>query len=237
MTLALDISYFTYSTSGELTQSQLQDAWNSGVRLFRPSIAVQEIAVQQIDAIVDYGEATGNKFIIEPYRYYYFDRWVEQVETDKAFIQRVRDLKYDIQKFSIDIEDTNELFSPQQRIEETSRIIDSYEGFCPTDYYTGRWYHMSYMDNTTRFNFMPLWYARYGKTNNDLTNPPTLDVDFGGWTKARMHQYVGDVYFAGIWCDMNYYEESIVTPPTPPTEPEIVTLNVNPNKLYRFNIS
>ena len=228
MTIALDISHFTESTSGPLTTQQLNDAWNAGVRAFRPSIANQAVAVRQIDAIVD----SGHPFHIWTYRYYYFGSMLAEANADKAFIQRVRDLKYNIQLHSLDIEDTNPNITTNQRIQETHQLISMFEGFCLTDLYSAYWYWTQYMGNTTDFNFMPLWFA-------DFDGIPDLNIHpaFGGWSNAHMKQYKGDQYFAGIWCDVNYYEENIVTPPEPlpPTdEPNI--LRVNPNKLYKFEL-
>lgn len=225
MPIALDISHFTHDHSGPLTKNQLEDAWNAGVRKFRPSIANQAIAVQQIDAIVD----SGMGFSIEPYRYYYFGMGTIAAQADKAFIQRVRDLKYNIQFFSIDIEDTNPNFTTQERIAITHDIVKVFEGFCPTDLYTANWYWVQYMGNTTEFSFMPLWYAWW-------PNPPVASLDipanlqFGGWTRARMHQFIGDTSFAGIWCDVNYYEDITVPPVVIP--PPVVMDGVYTDVVY-----
>lgn len=225
MAIALDISHFTESTSGPLTTQQLDDAWDAGVRTFRPSIANQAVAVRQIDAIVD----NGHPFNICTYRYYYFGSMLTEAVIDKAFIQRVRDLKYNIQLHSLDIEDTNPNVTTTQRILETNQLVEAFGGFCLTDLYTAYWYWTQYMSNTQSFNFMPLWFA-------DWDNIPDLNIDppFGGFTKGHMKQYAGDQYFAGIWCDVNYYEEDIVTPPPPINELNI--LRVNPNKLYKFEL-
>lgn len=225
MTLALDISHFTHEHSGPLTKQQLEDAWNEGVRKFRPSIANQFIAVQQIDAIVD----SGIPFSIETYRYYYFGMGTSAAQADKAFIQRVRNLKYDIQFHSIDIEDTNPNFTVQERIDITWQLIKEFEGFCPTDLYTAQWYWIQYMANTTEFSFMPLWYAWWPKIP---VGTLLIPISFGGWTKARMHQYIGDTSFAGIWCDVNYYEDE--TAPAPPIaiSPPIVMDGVYTDVVY-----
>ena len=232
LTIALDISHFTESTSGPLTSQQLDDAWDLGVRAFRPNIAKQDVAVRQIDAIVDYGNTTGRVFNIWTYRYYYFGSSLIQADADKAFIQRVRDLKYNIQLHSIDIEDTNPDITTDQRIQETAQLINKFEGFCSTDLYTAYWYWTQYMGNVIKFSFMPLWFA-------DWDNIPNLEVSpqFGGFTKGHMKQYAGDQYFAGIWCDLNYYEEAIILPPNPqPPVEEPTLIRVSPNKLYRFEV-
>lgn len=232
MTLALDISHFTESTSGPLTTRQLSDAWDLGVRAFRPSIANQDVAVRQIDAIVNHGDATGQKFNIWTYRYYYFGMSLVQADEDKAFIQRVRDLKYNIQLHGIDIEDTNPDINTPARIREIEVLIQQFEGFCPTDLYTACWYWTYYIGNTPVFNFMPLWFAGWDGIPNLEVNP-----SFGGYTKGHMKQYAGNQYFAGIWCDLNYYEETVPPPipptPTPPIE-ESTVIKVSTDKLYRF---
>lgn len=216
MTLALDISHFTHENSGPLTKQQLDDAWDAGVRVFRPSIANQSIAVQQIDAIVDHDKP----FDIWTYRYYYYGMGMTQVQVDKAFIQRVRDLKFNIQRHSIDVEDTNPNFTPQQRINWVHEWINGFKGFCPTDLYTAYWYWTQFMGNTQEFKFMPLWNAWWPKDKTaSLAIPPALQ--YGGWTRAAMHQYIGDVSFAGIWCDVNYFEDAVAPPPEPIVPPVI----------------
>lgn len=225
MTLALDISNFTAERTGPLTKNQIEDAYNLGVRAFRPNIEVQEYAVQQIDAIVD----SHVPMDIWTYRWYSFIGAIQQAEEDKNFIQRVRELKYNIQLHSIDIEDTNPNISIPERILISHSIIGQFTGFCPTDLYTGQWYWEQYMGNTTELNYMPLWFARY--PNNQLPDT-TLTPYFGGWTKGHMHQYIGNIIFAGIWCDVNYYEEP---QPLPPVE-EPTLIKVSANKLYRFEL-
>lgn len=205
MTLALDISHHTQNTSGPLTNEQLHSAWEQGVRVFRPNVTPQQTCVEQIDAIVN----SGLGFKIWPYSYYYFGTALAKVQSDKAFIQRIRDHGIPIEKFAIDIEDTNPNFTAEQRIDITQQLIDSFVGFCNTDLYSAYWYWTQYMQDTHKFNYMPLWFAHYN-------NVPTLDLQysFGGWTKGTMKQFAGDTYFAGIWCDVNYFEEPI-SPPNP----------------------
>src|SRR5690349_15456753 len=123
MTIALDISFHTKDRSGDLTTKQLDDAWSAGVRAFRPNVNPQQVCVEQIDAIVNYGDATGRKFEIWPYSYYYFANILEQADEDIAFIQRVRNLKYDVQLFSLDIEDTNPNFNPSTRSDLVAQLI------------------------------------------------------------------------------------------------------------------
>lgn len=202
MTIALDISHFTEENSGLLTFQQLEDAWNQGVRGFKISIANQAIAVRQIDAIVDHPR----DFWISTYRYYYFGMGTIAAQTDKAFIQRVRDLKYNIQLHAIDIEDTNPNFTAAERIKINHQLIEQFENFCPTEEYTAEWFWETYMANTIEFNFMPLWYAWWPKDKQPRLNIPE-PRQFGGWTIAKTHQFIGESFFAGIWCDVNYYED------------------------------
>jgi len=155
---------------------------------------------------------------------------VSPAEADKGFIQRVRDLKYDIQLHSIDIEDTDPRVSISDRISITHELINFFVGFCPTELYTAEWYWEQYMNNTSEFNFMPLWYAWYPKDELPRLQIPT-ERQFGGWTIAKTHQYIGNTYFAGIWCDVNYYEGGVVIPPEEPT-----IIKVSANKLYRFEV-
>ncbi len=50
--------------------------------------------------------------------------------------------------------------------------------------YTGPYYWINHMGNTTEFACLPLWYASYLYTGVVLR-----EVSFGGWTRAAVHQY------------------------------------------------
>jgi len=69
--------------------------------------------------------------------------------------------------------------------------------------YTGRWYWVPYMGNTTEFASLPLWHSYYGR--NDGTQPPIREVDFGGWKTAAAHQYTSNLEVCGRRRDANYW--------------------------------
>lgn len=82
--------------------------------------------------------------------------------------------------------------------------------------YTARWYWQPYVGDRTDFAGFPLWTAQYdGIDDVDVFWP------FGGWTRAQVKQFVGDVWY---WMedgrvDLSVYREdaapAIVTPPPP----------------------
>ena len=47
---------------------------------------------------------------------------------------------------------------------------------------------------------LPLWAAQYGE------RPTSLEVDFGGWTRAAGIQYAEGVRVAGVLCDLSVFD-------------------------------
>lgn len=232
MVIALDTSHFTQQTSGPLTSKQLDDARQAGVRLFRVSQLDADIGYHQVEAIVKYGY-----FGVQTYRYIPWFGSLEAVQSAKAAIQDIRNHLYDIQYHVHDFEDTwHTDFTQQQKEDGVQYCFDQFVGFCRSGAYSANWYWTQYMSNTAKFKDVPWWVAEW---NNDPPEQQTLELKypFGGITSCEMKQIKGDTYFAGIWCDVNFYNDDSAPPtvPTPPAD-NFQTLMVNPNQNYRFSV-
>lgn len=94
--------------------------------------------------------------------------------------------------------------TPQKRIHIVTECAAEVEraGY-KVGIYTGRWYWVPYMANTTAFSKYPLWLAYYGK--NDGTQPPIKIADFGGWRRVAVHQYTSRFALCGRQRDANYW--------------------------------
>jgi hypothetical protein len=199
---ALDISHFTYNANGPLTQEDIDNAWGEGIRKFIVSIAEKDKARQQIMALVQDG-----RMAVETYRYIYWNYSDWANSQDKLFLEGLRTDGANIEMHYLDYEDTSVQLPLETKIEIVHRGIQDYEGFCRTGLYTANWYWSQHMGNTHEFNFMPLWVAYWDK-DDDLNFQ-----HFGGWDSAVMKQNAGDITFAGIHCDTNYFELAPQPPP------------------------
>jgi hypothetical protein len=113
-----------------------------------------------------------------------------------------------IKRIWLDVEATppNEAsdMTPQKRINVVAECAAEIEraGY-GVGIYTGRWYWVPYMENTTAFSKYPLWLAYWGK--NDGTQPPIKIVDFGGWQRVSVHQFTSRFALCGRYRDANYW--------------------------------
>lgn len=209
MTHALDISHFTQQVSGDLTPEKLERCQEREVERFVVSIADQQIARKQIEALVPYG------FEIQTYRYYYWNSMQERRLADEAFIADIRRNAYDIQFHWLDHEDTSVRRPVDDNERDIQDMINWWTGKCATGIYTAAWWWNDYMKGSTAFSFMPLWFAHW-----DWQETLDLAIPFGGWTRGVMKQTQGDFYLDDmIWCDTNYYEKVELPPPPPPPPP------------------
>lgn len=60
--------------------------------------------------------------------------------------------------------------------------------------YTGRWFWVGYMGNTTAFKSYPLWDANY----DGVPDPDLGFVPYGGWTHPTIKQYQGTTTLDGV---------------------------------------
>lgn len=207
MTNGIDISHFTESTSGPLTEEDMAMLKRRGVERVVVSIYDHAIARRQIETIAPHG------IEIQTYRYYYWSTMREARLDDERFIAEMRNKGINIQFHWLDHEDTSVRRPVEQNEADIADMIDWWKGKCSTGIYTGAWWWNDYMAGSTRFSFMPLWFADY-----DWQETLVLDQPFGGWTKGVMKQTMGDFDLEGVWCDTDYYEKADPMPPQPPAE-------------------
>lgn len=67
--------------------------------------------------------------------------------------------------------------------------------------YTGSWYWVGYLGNPQIGFDVPLWDANYGQS------PLSFDVDYGGWKRATIRQFVGDYQSYGLNVDLDAWDE------------------------------
>lgn len=94
--------------------------------------------------------------------------------------------------------------NPYRRIAVVTKAVEMvWRGGVQPGIYTGQWYWVPYMANTTIFSKLPLWLSYYGK--NDGTQTPIRQTSFGGWTRVAVHQYTSRLWVCGRHRDANYW--------------------------------
>ena len=83
--------------------------------------------------------------------------------------------------------------TPQQRIAELRTCVQMVRsaGLEP-GIYTGRWFWVPQMANTTEFASLPLWHSEYPSDGHEVRS-----VDYGGWTNVAIHQYTSSLPLCG----------------------------------------
>ena len=137
---------------------------------------------------------------------YAFLYWgTDTLGQTRSAIQVAKDL--DIPWVWLDCEDSPDAIADlpvSQRITELAHCVEAVEAEeLNPGIYTGGPFWMSAMGNTSRFSYLPLWYANYGLVNN-ATTPPIQNVSFGGWKDVAIHQFTSQYPAAGLLLDANY---------------------------------
>ena len=115
--------------------------------------------------------------------------------------------EYGVRRVWLDVESTgaNERagITVAERIDEVERGVGQVlaSGLEP-GIYTGRWYWVPQMGNTTAFSNLPLWHSEYPNDRHEVRT-----VDYGGWTNVAIHQYASDIEVCGRVRDHNYVFE------------------------------
>lgn len=121
--------------------------------------------------------------------------WCYFTESPEGAAQRVRDLYADLPIAHVwpDCEETHYVSTPGHNIDWLQRYLAVLEAQWPVGIYTGRWWWVPYMGNSTVCADLPLWDAEY-------TGAPALGMaaPYGGWTRRAIHQYSGNGSLAGI---------------------------------------
>lgn len=220
MSNGLDISHWTrYQTDAPLSEVQLDAMERHNVERVVVSIALQDIAREQIQSIIRRFPAME----IQTYRYYYWTQQKAARQADEAFIAELRRNVYDIQHHWIDLEDNGVTQPLAANIADSHDLVAFWAGKCRTGIYSAKWVWDILFGSYDGLSYMPLWYA-------DWDWGERLELDpgqgFGGWTKGAMRQTAGDFLLDGVLlCDTNYYEKAPTpVPPPPSNEPGIVDL-------------
>lgn len=99
---------------------------------------------------------------------------------------------------------------PGQRIDELKACVALVEqhGF-RAGIYTGAWWWVPMMANTTEFAHLPLWHAAY-----PADGQPQHTVNYGGWSQVAIHQYTSTLNLCGRNRDANFvFEEDDMADP------------------------
>ena len=207
MSNGLDISHWTEFQTGPIEGPEIDAMLAHNVERVVVSIANQDIARRQIEAIV----RAIPTMEIQTYRYYYWTQQRQARVQDEAFIADLRRNLYDMQFHWIDIEDNGVIQPIATNIADTHELIDFWTGKCHTGMYTAKWVYDILFGDYDGFKHMPLWYADW-----DWQEKLELDVPFGGWTVGAMRQTYGDFLLDGVLlCDTNHYEKPLLPPPPP----------------------
>lgn len=145
----------------------------------------------------------GGMPIIGVYSFLYLG--LDSAGQTQAAIDVARD--YGVKRVWLDVESTgsNERagITAEERIAEVGDCVAMVRnaGLEP-GIYTGRWYWVPQMSNTTAFSDLPLWHSEYPADRHEVRT-----VDYGGWTNVAIHQYASDIEVCGRVRDHNYVFE------------------------------
>lgn len=220
MANGLDISHWTEYNTGPIEGPEIEAMQRHNVERVAVSIAIQDIARRQIEAI-----HTALPYVeIQTYRYYYWQSQKQARLQDEQFIADCRRNLYNIQFHWIDIEDTGTIQPEAANIQDTNEIINFWAGKCLTGLYSAQWvWKILFPSGYDGFKYMPLWFADW-----DWGERLTLDPgqEFGGWTQGAMKQTYGDVNLDGVLlCDTNYFVKPEPVQPLPPNIPDLGALS------------
>ncbi len=103
----------------------------------------------------------------------------------------------------LDVEDTLTDKTPQEIIDWLDAFISLIpKAMPPIGIYTGGWYWIPKLGNTTHFNHLPLWWSYYDRQ----ANFDAWDAHkFGGWIKPLIKQYQGTTQLCGVPVDLNVW--------------------------------
>ena len=205
--LAVDISFW----SGNLTDGDVACWESNGIEHVVAGTQVAEITIQQLETAVNGG------LTVDAYVVLYWDADItQQVQTALAMIQG-----YPVGRLWLDVEVNPGGLTSGQLEALIQEGVDAC-GVFPCGIYTGKWWWDSYMNGSTAFSSVPLWYAYYDQI-------PSLDTwpsqNFGGWPSPSAKQYsIG--YACGVTVDFNVmHVNSSSGTGTDPGEVGTVTVN------------
>ncbi|HXU82489.1 MAG TPA: GH25 family lysozyme [Polyangia bacterium] len=153
------------------------------VRMSHERPALVDIALRQMQMVVDAGMR------LHGYPWAYFNE--DPVATAQKWIGLYDSMP--IEHVWPDCEETQYVGDPAHNIDWLQMALATLKQQWPTGIYTGRWWWVPRMGNSTAFADEPLWDADY--TNVPELHPASL---YGGWTQRAIHQYTGNGALAGM---------------------------------------
>lgn len=110
--------------------------------------------------------------------------------------------------------------TPEARIAQTQIAVSYIEGEgLEAGIYTGEWFWVPQMANTTQFSRLPLWNSSYWDDGREIRT-----VDYGGWTDVAIHQWTSTYEICGRKRDANYVFETQEDSMTPAERAEFDAL-------------
>lgn len=171
---AVDVSFWETA----LAQSEMDCFWDSGVRHVIAGTQQEDITREQLEMAVSRG------MTVDAYVYLYWD--VDMTAQVKKAFQRVTG--FPIGRMWLDIEQDPAGLGANALIAKTQEAVTACkaQGSAECGIYTGPGYWKTYMNDTTAFSAIPLWWAHY----DYKTSLSTWAQDkFGGWTNPVAKQW------------------------------------------------
>ncbi len=189
---------------GPLSDDEARQLWEAGVRNIKVGDGSTQgagaFARQQAEAWLRLqGESGGS---VDAYIYLYMaGDPAEQVATA---IQTLAGLP--IRHWWLDAEDVESpALTPAQREAFLCACLDALDDRTPAaearraaGIYTGRWWWVPNMANSTLFADLPLWNSWY---DND---PDESGLPYGGWQHSAVEQYAGTTMLGGVSVDLDF---------------------------------
>lgn len=121
--------------------------------------------------------------IFGPYVYLVMGYWETTHGLTLKAIDRARE--WGCEWVGLDAEDNGASSGVSERVNTLLHLVDLVEDNGLKPYiYTGRWYWVPQMGNSTLFAGLPLWLSDY-----TTRNEPKYTTNFGGWSTVSMHQF------------------------------------------------
>ena len=205
---ALDMSKW----GGELTLKEATDMVNAGIDclIFGTGNSAPGGAGQFTRQQYNSWKSAGGKRS-EAYIYLYFAG--DPAQQIRNALQTCKGL--DIARFWLDAEDVeSDFLSIGARVAFLWDCVNTFHdiaGNIELGIYTGQWWWIPYMGNTTQFSQLPL-YDSYYPPGASVENPyyqKWEGREYGGWASPSIFQFTGTTEFAGQSVDLNCLVEPV----------------------------
>ena len=174
----IDISHW----EGPMSQREMDCFWDSGVRHVVSGTQVEEVTRQQLEMAVSRG------MTVDAYVYLYWNLDLA-AQVKEAFR---RSQGFPIQRMWLDVEEDPGKLGANAIIALVQQALDACnaQGGATCGIYTGPGFWQTYMNDTSVFSQVPLWYAWY----NYKKSLAVWSVEqFGGWLQPTGKQWAEQV--------------------------------------------